>query len=107
MKKEGVQCEKAADSLCLPTRYAPTLVVFIDYNSINGIVKSTNLNIISIDCINRYFINVSIYLSIYPLDVYYILSCLNLVLNVFSRLRTIEDDIVRADNEVEPALDTI
>jgi hypothetical protein len=83
------------------------IIVFTDYNAIYNIVKSTNLNTTSIDRTNRRLTNASVYLSIYPLDVYYIPSRLNLVPDALSRLRVVGDDTVRADNEVEPALDTI
>jgi hypothetical protein len=83
------------------------IMVFIDYNAIYSIVKSTNLNTTFIDRVNRCFTNVSVYLSIYLLDVYYIFSCFNLVLDALSYLRAIEDDTVRANNEAEPALDAI
>ncbi len=83
------------------------IMVFTDHNAIYGIVKSINLNIISIDRINHRFTNVSVYLSVYPLNIYHIFNCLNLVLDAFSRLRTIKDNIIRTDNEVEPAFDTI
>ena len=82
-------------------------MVFTDYNTIYGIVKNINFNTISIDRINYCLTNVSVYLSVYLLDVYYIFGCFNLILNAFSYFRIIKDDIVRIDNEVEPVLDTI
>ncbi len=69
-------------------------MVFTDYNVIYGIVKNTNFNIISIDYINYRLINISVYLSVYPLDVYYVPGRLNLVPNAFLRFRTIGDDTV-------------
>ena len=69
-------------------------MMFIDHDVINGIMKSTNFNIISIDCVNCRFINISIYLFIYLLDVYYVLRCFNFVLDVFLYFRVLEDDAV-------------
>ena len=82
-------------------------MVLIDYNAIYNIVKNINFNTISINRTNRRLTNVSVYLFIYLLDIYYIPSCFNLVLNAFSHLQTIEDDTIRTDNEVEPTFDTI
>ena len=83
------------------------IMVLTDYNAIYNIVKNINFNTISIDRTNRRFINASIYLFIYLLNVYYILGHLNLILNAFSHLRTMKNDIIRTDNEVEPTFDTI
>jgi len=82
-------------------------MVFTDHDTIGGIMKSTNFNIISINCINRRFTNTSIYLFIYPLDVYYIFGYYNLVFNTFLYFRVLKDDTIRVDNEVEPIFDTI
>ena len=82
-------------------------MVFIDYNIICDIIKNINLNTISIDRANCRLTNASVYLSIYWLDVYYIFGRFNLILDALSRFRIIGDDIVRADNEVEPAFDVI
>jgi|SRR6266566_3065698 len=90
--------------LCLNNR---CIMVFIDYNVINGIMKSMNFNIICIDCTNCYFINISIYLSVYPLDVYYIFKCFNFVFDMFLYFQVLGDNVVRIDNEVEPVFDTI
>ncbi len=81
--------------------------MFIDHDFTNGIIKNINLNITSIDRVNRRFTNVSVYLSIYLLDVYYISGRFNLVPNAFLRFRTVEDDVVQANNEAELAFDTI
>jgi hypothetical protein len=83
------------------------IIVFIDYNSINGIVRNTNFNTTSIDRTNRCFTNTLVYLSIYLLDVYYILNRLNFVLDILSRFRTTKDDIVRINIEIELTFDTI
>ena len=83
------------------------IMIFTNHNAIYSIVKSTNFNTISINYINRRLTNISVYLSVYLLDVYYILGRLNLVPNAFSRFRTMEDNTVRTDNEVEPTFNTI
>jgi len=83
------------------------IVIFTDHDSTNGIMKSINLNTISINRTNRRLTNTSVYLSAYLLDVCHIPSRFNLVPNVFSYLRTIRDDIVRIDNEAELAFDAI
>ncbi len=70
------------------------IVVFTDHEAIYSIVNVINLHSVSIDRANRCFMNISVYFSIYSLDIYYILSCFNLVLNVFSRLRVMGDDVV-------------
>src|SRR6266699_6720198 len=64
------------------------IMMFIDYNSTSDIMKSINLNIISTNRTNRRLTNVSVYLSVYPLDVYYIPGRLNLVPNVLLRFQT-------------------
>jgi hypothetical protein len=83
------------------------IVVFIDYDAICGIVNSTILNTISTDRANCRLTNVLVYLSIYPLDVYYISRRLNLVLDTLSRLQVSGDDVVRQNEEVEPVLNDI
>jgi len=83
------------------------IIIFINYNFINGIMKNINFNIIFIDWTNYRFINVLVYLSIYSLDIYYIFNYFNLILNVFLYFRIVKDDIVRIDNEVELVFDVI
>ena len=83
------------------------IIIFINHDAIGSIIKNTNLNTTSTDYTNRCLINVSIYLSVYLLDVYYILRCHNLVLNTFLRLRTLKDNAIRTDNEIKPTLDVI
>ncbi len=83
------------------------IMIFTNHNAIYSIVKSTNFNIISTDCTNCHLINTSIYLSVYPLNIYHISNRLNLVPNAFSHLQIIKDDIVQIDNEVEPTFDMI
>ena len=68
--------------------------MFIDHDSINGIMKSINFNIIFINRVNCYFTNVSVYLSVYLLDVYYVFGRFNLVSDVFLRFRIVGDDVV-------------
>jgi hypothetical protein len=70
------------------------IVVFIDYNTIRGIVNSIILNTISTDRANRRFTNASVYLLVYFLDVYYMFGRLNFVLDALSRLRAFGDDVV-------------
>jgi hypothetical protein len=62
------------------------IMVFIDYNAIYDIVNNTILNTTFTDKANYYFTNASVYLSVYSLDVYYVLGRLNLVPDVLSRL---------------------
>ncbi len=83
------------------------IIMFIDHDSTSGIMKNINFNIISIDRANCRLTNVSVYLSVYPLNIYYISGRFNLVLNAFSRFRTVGDNVVRIDNEAEPTFDTI
>ena len=83
------------------------VVVLIDHEVICSIVNAISLNTSSTDCINRRLTNALVYLSVYPLDVYYILGQFNLVSDAFSYLRILGDDTIRADKIVEPALDTI
>ncbi len=90
--------------LCLNNRY---IIVFIDYNVINGIMKSTNFNTTSINRINCRLINISVYLFIYLLDVYHILGRFNLVSNVLLYLRILKNNIIWINNEVELAFDII
>ncbi len=80
------------------------IIILINHDVINSIMKNINLNITST---NRVITNISIYLSIYSLNVYYIFKCFNLVFNTLLCLRTLEDNIVQIDNEAEPALDMI
>ena len=82
-------------------------MVFTDHEAIRGIVNAINLHSMSIDRTNRGFVNASVYLFIYPLDIYYILDRFNLILNIFSRLQVIENDIIWMDGETEPILDTV
>ena len=82
------------------------VVVLIDYKSIYGIVYHSILNIISIDRANCRFINASVYLFIYQLDIYYMSSRLNFVPDTLSHLRTLKDDIVYKD-DVELVLDVL
>ncbi len=62
------------------------------------------MNTISIDRVNQRLINASVYLSVYPLKVHYILSRLNYIPDVLSYLHIINDDTIRK-NIVEPILD--
>lgn len=64
----------------------------------------TSLDIVSIDCANCRLINISIYLAIYPLDIYHLLGRLNLVPNTLSHLKTSEDTEIWQYDE-EPVLD--
>jgi len=82
------------------------VVVLIDYESIYKIVYHDILNTISIDRINRRLINISVYLSIYQFDIYYILGRLNFVSDTLLRLRTLKDDVVRKDN-IKPVLNAL
>ena len=90
--------------MCSNNKY---IVVFIDYNVIGSIMKNTNFNIISIDRVNYCFINISVYLFIYLLDVYYILKYFNLVFDILLYFRALENDVVQIDNVVKPTFDMI
>ncbi len=81
--------------------------MFIDHDIINSIIKNTNFNIISINRINCRLTNVSIYLSIYSLNVYYIFGRFKLILNVLLHFRILKDNVVRTDNKAEPAFNAI
>ena len=81
--------------------------MFTNHNIINNIVKSTNFNTTSINRANYCFINVSIYLFVYLLDVYHIFKHYNLVLNTFLYFQTLENDAIRTDNEAESTFDAI
>ncbi len=83
------------------------IVILTDHDVIYNIVKNINFNIISIDCANCCLTNISVYLSVYLLDIYYIPGRLNLVPNAFLHFRIIKDDIIRTDNETESTFDTI
>jgi len=83
------------------------VVIFIDYKATYGIVNITSLNTLSTDCTNCRLTNVSVYLSAYLFDIYYIFRRLNLVSDVFSYLRVLKDDAIRADETIEPALDVV
>ncbi len=83
------------------------VVVFIDHETIRGIINAISLNTLSTDCINRRLTNASVYLSAYFFDVYYILGRLNLVPDMFSCLRVLGDDTIRTDEIVEPTLDAV
>ena len=85
--------------------YLP-IVVLIDYDLTRGIVNQTTLNITSIDRANRRLINVSIYLSAYKLNVYYLVRRLNLILDAFSRFTIPSDDNTRLKID-EPILDAL
>jgi len=90
--------------LYLNNRY---IIMFTNHNIINNIVKSTNFNTTSINRANYCFINVSIYLFVYLLDVYHIFKHYNLVLNTFLYFQTLENDAIRTDNEAESTFDAI
>ncbi len=62
------------------------IVIFTDHEVIYNIVNVINLYSISTDRTNHCFANISVYLFIYSLDIYYIPGRLNLVPNIFSRL---------------------
>ncbi len=78
-------------------------MVLTDYKSIYKIIYYNTLNIIFIDRINCRFTNVLIYLSVYQLDIYYILNCLNFVFNIFLYLYILKDNIICKDN-IKPVL---
>ena len=80
------------------------MVVLIDYEFIYKIVYHSILNTISTDRANRRLTNASVYLSVYQLDVHYILGRLNFVPDVFSCFYILGDDIV-CEDDVEPVLD--
>jgi hypothetical protein len=83
------------------------VVILIDHEAIYGIVNATSLNTLSTDRTNRCLTNASVYLSAYPLDVYHMPGRLNLVPNTLSRLQTLGDDTIRADETAEPTLDAV
>ena len=83
------------------------VVILIDHKAIYNIVNATNLNTLSIDRTNRRLTNVSVYLSIYSLDVYHMLGQFNLVLDVLSYLRILGDNTIRTDEITKPALDIV
>jgi len=80
------------------------IVVLTDHEVIRGIVYHSILNTIFIDCVNRRFINVSVYLSAYLLEMHYIPGWFNYILDVLLCLYAISDDIVYK-NIAEPVLD--
>ncbi len=71
------------------------IVVLIDYKAIRKIVYHSILNIISIDRVNRRFTNVSVYLSVYLLEIYYIFGRFNYMSDALLYFYTINDDTVR------------
>jgi len=83
------------------------IVVLIDHEAICGIVNTISLNILSTDRINCRLTNASVYLSAYPFDVYYIFGQFNFVSDMFSYLQILEDDTIRTDEIIEPALDVV
>ncbi len=89
---------KQLRTLLYSNRYR--IVVFIDHDSIYGIVNRTSLDIVSIDRINRHFVNVSIYLTTYLLDIYHLSGRFNLIPDALSCLKTLEDtEIWQYDEE--------
>ena len=83
------------------------IVVFIDYKAIYNIVNVINLNILSIDYINRRLINVSIYLLVYPFNIYYMFGWFNFIPDVFFYLRTLRDNTIRTNETVEFVLNIV
>ncbi len=83
------------------------IVVFIDYDSIKGIINNTMLNTGFIERTNCRLINASVYLSVYLLEIHHILKRLNLVPNALLQLRTKRDNIVCINNEAESILDVL
>ena len=81
--------------------------MFTNHNTIRGIVNSITLNTISIDRANYRFTNASVYLFVYPLDIYHVPSRFNFVPDVLSRLQASGDNAVHQDEEAEPVLDDI
>ncbi len=81
------------------------IVVLIDYKAIRRIVYHNILNTTFIDCINRRFTNVSIYLSVYLLKIYYIFGRFNYISDVLLYFYIINDNIVRK-SIIESVLDT-
>jgi len=79
------------------------IVVFINHNSICRIVYHGILNTIFTDCINRRFINMSVYLSVYLFDIYYISNRLNYIFNVLLYFRIVGDKVMRK-SFVKPVL---
>ncbi len=58
-----------------------------------------SLDIVSTDHTNCYLVNVSIYLATYPLDIYHLLGCFNLVSDTLSYLKIPEDAEIWQCNE--------
>jgi hypothetical protein len=83
------------------------VVVLIDHKAICSIVNATSFNTLSTDCANRLLTNVSVYLSTYFLNIYYMFRRLNLVSDTFSYLQALGDDAIQMDKIIEPVLDIV
>ena len=81
------------------------IVILTDYEVIRSIVYYNILNTTSIDRANWRFINASVYLSIYPLEIYYIFGRFNYISDVLLYFYIINDNIVRK-SIIESVLDT-
>ncbi len=79
-------------------------MILTNYKSICRIVHHNTLNTISIDWANRRLTNISVYLSIYQLDVHHIPNRLNFVPDVLSRLHALRNNIT-CKNNIESVLD--
>src|SRR6266699_5070031 len=82
------------------------IVVLINHEVIRRIVHYSILNTTSTNCANRRFTNVSVYLSAYLLEVYYISDRFNYMFDVLSYFRIINDDTVYK-NIAESVLDAL
>ncbi len=78
-------------------------MVLTNYKVTRRIVHHNTLNTTSTNRINQRLINVSVYLSVYLLEIYYIFNRFNYIPNALSCLRIINDDTVRK-NIVESIL---
>jgi len=81
------------------------IMILTNYKVTRRIVYYNTLNTISIDCINRRFINASVYLSVYLLKIYYIFGRFNYISDVLLYFYIINDNIVRK-SIIESVLDT-
>ncbi len=70
------------------------IMVLTDYKIIRRIVHYNILNIISIDRVNRRFINVSVYLLVYLLEIYHMFGRFNYISDVLLCFCIINNDIV-------------